>query len=309
MYNENQKERFLKSASDMDRIINCFNKSEPIETLLGKDLSNFSESEIDKMFMTINTPSTQTLATMRNVFKRYTDWCIVNNLVLDGINHFDFFSINLLNKYVNSYWVESKQLSPEAFYDMIPMVEDYYAKFIGYCLWEGIKGPSLMEIAIAKVEDLDENNDLMKVYRRDKKGNRIYHRTVPVSHELILTGIAADKIQDDIINKNGKQVKISLDGTTILKKKNQINVSDSAHNDYHRMYYKFQVLRKEFDMPNLTLNDVTTNGLAYKLKKGAEEANCDITTFLESDKAKLILKNYDVKYNGAALMRKISPYL
>ena len=93
MYNEERKRRFISEhnveVTLPNNYLECqFNKISNVEETLNKDLCNFTFYEITEYYKLLNLTSTVSLSVMNSQFSLYTQWCLQQNLVDDGQNHF-----------------------------------------------------------------------------------------------------------------------------------------------------------------------------------------------------------------------------
>lgn len=111
MYNPEMKYQYLqwyRGQGGKQDIINiavtAFEVAEKCEIAFGKDLSQFTVSDIDELYSSINRSATSSFATLNWYYIHYTDYCIENNFVKN--NEYRKFNITNLSKYVTPVYYE-----------------------------------------------------------------------------------------------------------------------------------------------------------------------------------------------------------
>lgn len=115
MYNAEQKERFMRRLSEVykKRAAVVFNSIEPYEAERELDCSEFNTNEIMIIYKALNLASLDTLASTHTILKKYTNFCLDENMVSDGINHYSELDYNDLNNYINKGNADKKIVSRE----------------------------------------------------------------------------------------------------------------------------------------------------------------------------------------------------
>ena len=93
MFNAEYKERFIieknnESIIPKGYLEHQFKRVAEMENKLNKDVSNFTYYDIIEYYKMLNTHSIEYLAVLNSQFSLYTQWCLQQNLVNDGQNHF-----------------------------------------------------------------------------------------------------------------------------------------------------------------------------------------------------------------------------
>lgn len=181
MYNEYDKIKWMEeyratNKIDPYRLPKIFQRTEPYEEKLQKDLCNFSSDEAEKMFAEIGYTSLQFLKVEISLIRSYVDWQIGNGNVTDGINH--FVPRELTQKKLRDMIKRKTQIV-----DREQLIE-WCKKLYNPCdcvvllgLFEGIKGADYCEFVRLTTEDINEERQTVKLYGRSEE--------LKVSKELI----------------------------------------------------------------------------------------------------------------------------
>ncbi len=224
MYNESFKKMFLNTAiGNEDWYIPCFNTFEPYENEYGKDLSNFSTSQILGVYKAQNTTSIDYLYNLNIRMYKYTQFALMQNIVRDGQNHFDEISQDIIVKCLDQKGVEVSFISRERLNSFTSKLQNPMDKYIFYALYDGLKGNDYEEITSLTVEDINEKN---------KTAVLCTGRKVFVSQELI--NIAKESAETYryyayIVSNNTNRDEFSYElvGSGAWKLKNRKDMSDS----------------------------------------------------------------------------------
>lgn len=181
MYNSLQKERYIAEKESetilptgfLDRM---FRKTEPEEENLGKDVSQFTTAEILNLYKIINFRSIDSLVNYHFQLSNYGNWCLQQNLVLDGINHFNELNVDILNTCINKTALESSIIDGEKLLEIVSRLKNPRDKFVLMMLFETGKSKNQENLFKAKLSDIDEEAGTMKLFDG---------RVVNVSRQLI----------------------------------------------------------------------------------------------------------------------------
>lgn len=169
MYNCDQKERYISETGITGKEL-YFEKIADYEEEAGRDLCNLSTGEIILFYKLCFTHSLDQLMVMNNVFKNYTDWCILNGLVTDSQNHYAEINNDYLVGCVNTGLLDKKIISKEEMKDICDRCRNYSNKFIVSGLFDGLGEDYCMEIGYATPDKYDtETGELTTYYGRRVK--------------------------------------------------------------------------------------------------------------------------------------------
>lgn len=160
LYNAEQKQRYIdKKQSEVtlapNFLYNLFIKSAPFEESFGKDVSDWTVSEIIEFYMFIDTYSVEFLAVLHSNYSLYTNWCLTETLVADGQNHFQEVNNSDLIECVNTSLLEKTIITREEFEKSVDTLLNDTDKFAFYAIFEGIAGYKFEEITNIKLSDIE----------------------------------------------------------------------------------------------------------------------------------------------------------
>ena len=100
-YNNELKNRYIDYKEETTILANgfaqrIFDSVKKFEEDLRKDVSCFTYYEICDMYKAWNEVSLSVLSTKNSLLCGYTQWCLLQNLVLDSQNHFEEFNTTVL---------------------------------------------------------------------------------------------------------------------------------------------------------------------------------------------------------------------
>lgn len=189
MYNSEQKERYLKyKEQETDFVQSIRGRFENIasyEEEHGKDLSNFTYSEIEEYYIRSNHKNISVLANINSALKGYTTWCINNGMVTSNINYYDRFTISILTKYVNMLLKDASYITRDELLLEIQKLPNPREQFVLLAIFEYGKSKNMLDIGAARIEEL--------------RGNKLTlpsSRTVEVSdklREIIIDSASVEK--------------------------------------------------------------------------------------------------------------------
>ena len=164
MYNEELKQAFIQTMVDsgVNKTISAvatqyFNQAEPIERALQKELCDFNINEILGLLKHFCTPSMETLMMGVSLYRRYTYFCMDNNIVLDGINHYEEVTNEMYLDCVNKSLSEDKIISRKELLKEIHLLENPVEKFVVYAVFEGLGGVGCMDLVDIQIEQFYNN--------------------------------------------------------------------------------------------------------------------------------------------------------
>ena len=196
----------------------------------------------------------------------YAQWALNENLILDGQNHFDILTNDILMTCVNKAKLEQSILSYDYFLDIInDKMVNYQDRFIFFCLWEGIKGKDYEDIVNMKLDDIDEKNRIVTL----TSGRETY-----VSKEFVDIAKAADKQLEYTGLTDTGHTMLLTPSPTIYKPK-----SNSRGIDTNRSVYN-TILRNIHSIPELstvvTAKTIRDSGMIYYLNKRADKLGVSV---------------------------------
>ena len=156
--NEERKRQFLKerrrSAEISTNIDSWFALAAHFEELYGRDICEWTSTEIIRFAKYLSTAKIQTLILFKNSLSFYVDWCIANRLVSDNQNHFAELTTETLCECVDINKLKGFVFSREELLENISQLPNYSDRFIFLGLFEGIPR---MDLARVTLDDLEGN--------------------------------------------------------------------------------------------------------------------------------------------------------
>lgn len=283
MYNEELKQRYIdykESTAILAKnyIFRIFRDSESFESAKGKDISNFSTSEIIEFYQMLNRTSVETLSVINSLLSQYTNWCLMQNLVADNQNHFLEITRDRYGECVNTLYVEKSILSRHQVLEMTTRLENYCDKFILLALFEGINGKDFKELWSAHYSDVNEGNKSIVLCTG---------RTINISTELINYAYEAGKATEYYaLGDTGRKYDFLDTDDTIVKRYMNCKDSVSEHQMGRRIYTKVDRLVDFIGMDWLRPQNFIDSGKIYFINMRSEELGINGSEFIMNNEFK-----------------------
>lgn len=257
MYNEELKQRYINYKESSvtiakDYLFRLFRDSAPYEEQKNKDISNFSAAEIMEFYQMLNRTSMESLSVMNSILSQYTNWCQMQNLVVDNQNHFLEITRDKYAECVNTLYVEKSILSREKILDMTVGLENYCDKFVLLALFEGISGKDYKDIWTLHYSDIDTETQTISL----QSG-----RNIKISQELINFAYESGRATEyyAVGESLRKYAFLETDDTVIKSYMNcKSDISDRQMG--RRVYAKVQRLVSYLDMDWLRPQNLIDSG-------------------------------------------------
>lgn len=268
MYNEELKQRYIdyKESSvtiAKDYLFRLFRDSEPYETSKGKDISNFSASEIMEFYQMLNRTSMESLSVMNSILSQYTNWCQMQNLVVDNQNHFLEITRDKYAECVNVRFVEKSLLTRQQVLDMTVGLDNYCDKFVLLALFEGISGKEYKELWSMHYSDINAETQIASLCTG---------REIKISSELINYAYEAGKATEYYALGESQRTYPYLEtDDTIIKSYMNCKSEISDHQMGRRIYTKVQRLVTYMGMEWLRPQNFIDSGKIHFINTHAEE--------------------------------------
>lgn len=277
MYNEELKRRFIDNRlAEVTLPINYLNlqfeKISKAEEKLNKDICNFSFYEIIEYYKSLNTTSEGYLRVLNSQFSIYTNWCLAQNLVFDGQNHFMELRREDYEGCTNKALKSLSILSKEIVDDMIDQLPNPKDKFAMLCLFEGIKGKSFTDITLLKSEDFNGNIVALPS-----------GKTLKVSDTLVLLKDLTVETDVYYAMTGMKKREIPLvDTGYIIKDYPNVETAGDFRKS-RRIYNQFCRIFAFLGVEYLKMNDIYNSGLIHRIKTNAMNRNMDVKDYCYSE--------------------------
>ena len=239
LYNEERKQRYIDYKESAVTIasgylLRLFRASAPYEKNKGKDICNFTTSEIIEFYQMLNRQSEGSLSVINSTLSQYTNWCMMQNLVSDNQNHFLEITQDRYSECVNTLYVEKSVLTRQQVLDMVEKFENYCDKFIVLALFEGISGKDYKEIWTAHYSDIDEGKQQIRLFNG---------RVVNISKQLMNYAYEAGEITEYyVIGDSQRKYEFLESDDTLVKSYMNCKPNVSDHQMSRRIYNRVQRL-------------------------------------------------------------------
>lgn len=280
LYNEKQKQAYFEATNLNEPLQAYFTKTAPYEDKLEKDLCQWNVNEIINFYKSLCSPSNYYITSLNSQYKGYAHWCIAENLVNDGMNHFSEIDRDIINNCLNNVLLEQKIVTREELISSFRVFENDVDKYICLALFEGIGGKDLEDLIGLRLSDFNTTTGTITL--GDKK--------VKFSKELYNYAVAAAS-QTYYYQSEDRRQKYELigDPDLIIKKKNSHGNQDDVvrkRNIIQKMV-RFRQLYGKAYFSSKALNE---SGRIYYVKKLIAEGK--YTNVLDALNDKYIVDTY-----------------
>ena len=305
MYNQELKERYRIEKESYTTVSayyfsSLFKRTEPFEEQLGKDACNFTTYEIINMYKTLAMMSLDTITTMNSNLSMYTQWCIQENLVNDYQNHYLEISRDMMASFVNKFAMDKKVVSRKQILEWCQQLPNPSDSFCLLGLFEGIRGGGYLELALAKMEDFNDN--IFTAYNG---------REIKVSSTLVEYAKQSDETLDyQSISQNMAKEVTLIDNGRIIKDYPNVRCSESIPVLRRRTQSR---LARIFDyvgiLEYMNGNDIRMSGVIEMANNRCKELGIFGKDYIYGIGIEEIKKQYDFKVVPSVFMDKFGEYL
>lgn len=310
MYNKKEKDlflRYLEQYSDLKtikKLLQAFAKTEPIERYLDKDLAFFNNEEMKIVLKGFGYTSVGSVKNLHTLLKKYIKWRKKNssNPTITKLS---------VEDYEDCVKIEKAKLITEAELETIIQQSDSRMKFMIQALREGLRGPYLSEILLARVDNIKKEK--IAIYEYDISGIKYirknkdvviypqYTRTIQISDTFVQYAKMSSETEF-MLAKNGK-IHGKFDGNdTILRyqirNNNNLKCKFSEQTTVGTLISRCSVLeQKMIKSTGFTANTLFESALCHAIKIKAEKEKTDVfSLFLPQNTEKIqeILLQYNI---------------
>lgn len=168
MYNEDRKQRFyefkLKTVASVTPLVPRFKRVAPFEHMYQKDLCDFNLNEITEMYKLFKFTTLESIIVVNNTLTQYTDWCVNENLVLNGQNIYATITPDMLAALLNKTLLNHQIVSRDTILTWIEALKNPRDRFMILSIFEYGKSKDFEDTIRAKLDDIDVENHTMKLY-------------------------------------------------------------------------------------------------------------------------------------------------
>lgn len=312
IYNEKQKERYLdyrKQTSDevIPLLRSVFKKTGSLEELYHKDISLFNREQIEDLLYYLGLGTVASLAFVYYSLIDYVDWCLVNGLVFDGINHLREIEYANLGNYINKKLSSTKIFSRDEILRQIGYLNNPRDQvFLLSCFEFGV-GTGYHDFLNMEMRDVDRENHILHLVSRDVK---VSEEWISIAEESANTFEIYTNVHD--FDKPNVR-KIKLEGSSKIFK-NTINTSNTSSVDdkmfvQKRMARIFASIKKTLGLaPNVKAQAIINSGRIYYVNTNAKVLGISSEEFIRKHRAE-IENQFGVLCNPLIFIREYGDYL
>lgn len=285
MYNSDSKESFIKDylrsrVVARTSLYSLFRKTEPFEKRSNKDCSKFTQDEVLTMYREFKAKSVYVLLNYNTILKAYCAWkrYYHKETTTESYNN---ITIELVKPCIPED--ANKFLSREEIMDIEDQLYNWTDKAILECLWEGISGPSMIDLVSINKSMLDLKEKTL--YFHDGRIAQLTDRL----YELLIK--AFDETEYMCYGES-LRVKKLIGVGSLYKERDNAHAADSNDKAFRWVYRKVQNFRDHVGIPGLTMKNIHISGMYHYLCKGMQETGLDLKSFLRSDDGRELAIKY-----------------
>ena len=170
-YNEEFKNQYLNDGKIRNKNIEktvglLFRRIAPQEEMLGKDLYDFTVTEILNFYKYLFTSSLESIMIMNNQYKLYTAYALKRGMVKDNQNHYAEMDSKTLQTCVHTSLLSSKIITRTDLIDILTSsgVENISDRVIALAIFEGISGRNMTELTHLEPTDINPQTKTVKLF-------------------------------------------------------------------------------------------------------------------------------------------------
>ena len=269
-----------------------FAQTEPYEMENGKDVCDFTFSELIYMYKMWNLRSDATLMLKNNYLRQYEKWANENGYKNTIESAPNIVTRDITQQCINQSLRKVTMIDRDDLLQLIAPYENPREKFMTLALFEFGKGKAYTDIFYARIEDIDEENHTIKL----DSG-----RTVEISKELI--DFAYESYDADMYcTPEGVLVPLTENGTIIKQYRN----SNGNPRNGEIIYKGIKKLLKYTDLGKYTSPmHIEKSGMIAFIKRKAAQMNISSEKYLmehhdvvenQFGKGKIIVKTFLSQY-------------
>lgn len=305
MYNAEYKERFMAERETevilSKGYLECqFEKVSSIEKDLNKDVSNFTFYEIMEYYKLLNTYSVNVLKVLNSQLSLYTQWCLQQNLVVDGQNHFLEMRSEDYDACINKRLFDSKVVLKSTILNWIGQLQNPRDQFILLGLFEGIKGKDFCELANLRPEDINENTIKLCT-----------GRTIEISDKLkyIIEECIDEEVYYSVSEKDSRKFPL-IDRGYVIKDYPNTRDDVSEFQRGRKIYNSIQRIIQYIGVfPTVNANQIFESGKLDMIKTRSEELGISCIDYIYSKNIQEIEEKYNCTIQKKSYIMKYKNYL
>ena len=274
------KKEYLRAKTVAETSLNAvFKKVAEFEKKYQKDAVFFSENEILDMFTAFNLKSVNTVQNYNTYLKAYGTF--YKYKTGQGLNNFEYITKDMLRSCISDEVLHSKYITYEQLQEIESELLNYTDMAILECLWEGISGKELSDLANLSRSQINERT--MTISLPDK--------TIRMSGRLYeLLDKAFDEVEYVCY---GPATRVQeLVGKGNLYKVRSNSYKDSAEVRFRWVYRKIMIIRDYVGVPEMSMKTLQGSGMLDKIKYGMAATGLELREFLSTKKGERIMNQY-----------------
>lgn len=306
MFNEETKKWYLDENKEKEILLTReFEKSAAEEIRLGKDMYDFTASEIRGYYKLKNIYSYEALLNIHYALSNYTRWALNNNLVRDHQNHFEEVTASDLRQCLSDVKINQLIISRDELLNRIEELPNACDKFLILAIFEGISGYGNDNIELINARTTDINGNEMELCTG---------RKVLISNELKKYALdAAEQETYLTIGGNIRQLEIQLenDKTLIFKGRAAAKSEGNRTSKGRRLY---NTLKKCFSFMSLsesiTSRKLMDSGMIHFINEDARNLGITAKEYCSNSNLYARLeRQYGQKFMPWNFIKKYDKYL
>ena len=279
MFNEERKKQFIRERQEntelATNINSWFRQAEFFEETYGRDMCDWSPTEIIAFMKFLSTPRVSSLVLFVNTLKIYTDWCLKNLLVEDNQNHYVEISMETIYNCIDIEKFRTLVISREDLLKNIAKLPNYCDQFIFLGLFEGIKRNQICKVRASNMEGntlcigsekLEVSDDLAKIIH--KAGMETERQSMGKLMHVY------EYVQDDTIIRALNRKNTAADKNILIRKRFQEGLNFMGLN------------------PSLTQKDIMESGRIVFIRKLMAEKGITVEQALREPNRTIVENRY-----------------
>lgn len=286
MYNENQKEEFIKDymrtrVVAKTSLYGLFRKIEPYEKQLDKDCSAFTEEEILQMYKGFEARSHHVLLNYNVILKAYCAW----QKHYCGLEY-DVAYMNITADMTRDLIPDDAKrvLSREEVTEIEDQLYNWTDKAIIEALFEGLSGNSMRDLTGIELNMID-----CKAKQLVLPDGRVFDLTDRLCDFLV----KACREDEYVCYGDTLKVKRLIGADKLYKERDNAHAADSDDKFFRWVYRKIMNCRRFVGVDGLTMKNLQTAGMTHYLKLGMTTTGLGIKEFLLTEDGQKLMNKYN----------------
>lgn len=252
----------------------------PFEEKFKKNAYEFNIEEALYMYKEFNSKSIYALMNQNTYLKAFCAWASFYKQA-QVTTAYDEITIESLKPCVAKS--RNKLLSRDDLTDIENQLYNDIDRAILECLWEVISGPSMLDLVSIEESKIDKSTK--ELYFQDgrviKLTDRLYNLLIKALHE-----------DEYLCYGETVRVKKLFGHGQLYKEMDNAHAPDSNDKYFRWVYRKVRNFRDHVGIPELTMKNISTSGLAHYLNENLIQTGLDLKSFLLTKEGEELAKKY-----------------